>query len=60
MISTKVILIVAMIVFVLMVIGLVLTMREFNEIADEPAQGSGGPYRPNAGGAKSPHPAARQ
>lgn len=58
MISTKVILIVAIMVFVLMVIGLVLTMREFNEITDEPSQNKGEPMKPNAGGAESPHPAA--
>lgn len=58
MISTKVILIVAIVVFLLMVVGLVLTMREFNEITEEPSKDKGGRYTPNAGGAESPHPAA--
>lgn len=58
MISTKVILVVAVVVFVLMVIGLVLTMLEFTEITDEPSKVKGGRYTPNAGGADSPHPAA--
>lgn len=48
MISTKVILIVAIVVFVFMLIGLVLTMREFDELTDEAATressgGRGGP-----------------
>ncbi len=59
MISTKVILVVAIAVFTLMVIGLVLTMLEFTEITEEPSQDKGGRYTPNAGGADSPHPAAK-
>ena len=59
MVSTKVILVVAITVFALMVIGLILTMREFNVIVDEDPRDKGGPYKPNAGGAESPHTAAR-
>lgn len=51
MISAKVILIVAVLVFVLMMIGLALTMREFNELEDQDRQGgkrSVGEVRPPA------------
>lgn len=41
MISTKLILIVAIVVFVLMAIGLMLTMREFSELADESSTRAG-------------------
>lgn len=51
MISAKVILIVAVLVFVLMVIGLALTMREFNELEEQDPQSpkrSVGQVRPPA------------
>lgn len=41
MLSSKMILFVAILVFVMMVIGLALTMREFRELTDEPSERKG-------------------
>lgn len=41
MLSSNLILFVAIVVFVMMVIGLALTMREFRELTDEPSERKG-------------------
>lgn len=39
--TTQAILFVAMLVFVLMIVGLILTMREFNRVTDDPSVAKG-------------------